>query len=196
MKHVSALLLTPLFLLSACGNSANQQSMTLDDALKNPLFAQHYYEDLTEQMVSLQLKNDPILKDSGKKSTVENTRARGTKLAQDAVDVTNANLHGEIVSDGDMSIGRVAFIESNLYFSTDFITTPGPSLHVYLTNVLDPRTIRFPDSTALDMGLIKNPYGAQTFTLPENTSPAEYRTMVLWDNALGKLYGFAQMQKN
>ncbi len=194
MKRTSALLIAPLLFLSAC--AAHQtQTMTLDDQLQNPLFALRYYEDLTEQMVSLQLRNDPILKDGGKKSTVESTRVRATKLAQDAVDVVNANLRGDIISDADLSLGRASLIGKNVYFGTDFVATPGPSLHVYVSNALDPRLERFPDKTAVDLGLLKNPYGAQTMDIPETTEGATYRTIVLWDNSLGRIYGFVQLKK-
>jgi hypothetical protein len=182
MKHVSAIIVAaPLFLLAACGAST-QNSVSLDDNLKNPLYAQHYYEDMSEQMVSLELNKDPVLKDASKKSIVDNARIDATKRAQDAVDLKTKGLNG------------VNVMNNTLYFGTDFIVSPGPSLHVFLSNVIDPRQVHFPDPTAVDLGSIKTAYGAQAYPLPESTTPKTYRSLALWDNALGTFYGFAQLQ--
>jgi hypothetical protein len=166
----------------------------LDDNLKNPLYAQHYYEDMSEQMVSLELNKDPVLKDASKKSIVDNARIDATKRAQDAVDLKTKGLNGSIMSDADLAVGSVNVMNNTLYFGTDFIVSPGPSLHVFLSNVIDPRQVHFPDPTAVDLGSIKTAYGAQAYPLPESTTPKTYRSLALWDNALGTFYGFAQLQ--
>ncbi len=194
MKHARALLLaTPLF-LAACSGSTPANSVSLDESLQNPLFAQRYYTDLSEQMVSLELRKDPILQKADKKSLVERTRIQATKHAEEAAARQGKGMNGSLMSPKDLTIGTVTFLDGALFFSTDFIATPGPSLHVYLTNAVDPRDVRFPDETAIDLGALKNPYGAQTYVLSKKDATRTYRTAVLWDNALGSLYGFAQLQ--
>ena len=193
MKTRTLLFVIPLLFLSACSSHASG-SMTLDENLKNPLFAHRYYLDLVDEMVNLQLNNDPILKDAGKKAAVDDARIAGTKIAQDTAAMIQKNIHGTIQSEKDRAAGSVLLTNSALYFSTDFISSPGPSLHVYLSTAVDPRQVHFPDATAVDLGRVQNPYGAQTFMLPKTDKPVTYRSIALWDNALATFYGFAQLQ--
>ncbi len=192
MKHRSLLLALPL-LLSACAPHTSG-SVTLDDNLKNPLFAHRYYIELVDQMVNFELTNDPILKEAGKKAAIDDARIKGTKLAQDTALLNQKGLRGTIQSEKDQAAGSVLLLDNTLYFGTDFITSPGPSLHVYLTTVIDPRQVHFPDATAIDLGPVQNPYGAQAFTLPKTDKPVNFHSLTLWDNALGTSYGFAQLQ--
>jgi len=69
-------------------------------------------------------------------------------------------------------------------------------LHVYLTNAVDPRDVAFPDPSAKDIGLIASPYGAQSYALALTPDELKkYRTVVLLDRELNRIYGFAQLSK-
>lgn len=192
--HTSRLLIPASLLLLAACSGASTGSATLDQKLKNPLYAKHYYEDLVGQMVTLEINNDPILKTA--KKVVDDTRIDGTKLAQNAVDTSSNNPHGSFISDKHLVQGSALAIGSTLYLGSDFQSTPGPSLHIYLTSAVDPRVVQFPDTTAVDLGTLQDPYGAQQFSIPEQkTGAPELRTVVLWDNAIGMAYGFVQLGK-
>ncbi|UPA22289.1 DM13 domain-containing protein [Candidatus Peribacteria bacterium] len=192
MKHARTLLLIAPLFLAACGTTQTGGSNTLDENLGNPLFAQRYYTDLAEHMVSLQLREDPIMKDAGKKAVIDRTRANAAEKAQDAIDLNAKGQKGYFISERDLSLGSVTLVNGMLYFSPDFISTPGPSLHVYLSDVTDPRQGEFPDASAVDLGLLKNIIGAQSFALPEKAADS-YRTVVLWDDDLGIVHGFVQL---
>ncbi len=197
MKKSFAITASSLLFLAACG-SATTGSATLDDKLKNPLYAQHYYQELTSNMVTLQLSNDPILKESGKQSLVDRTRIEGTKQAQEAVDTNASGPHGTFISDKDLVQGSVLMLGDTLYFGPDLVATPGPSLHVYISNTVDPRVGTFPDSSAVDLGVLQDPFGAQSYALPKNdqdqaAGAPPLRTVVLWDKELEMVYGFVQL---
>lgn len=195
MKNTRALLfLAPLF-LAACAGSTPTNSVSLDESLHNPLFAQRYYEDLSALMVTLTVNKDPILKDAGKKAIIDATREQAVKQAQAAAAAQAKGWNGSIMSDKDMAVGSVTLLDNALYFSTDFVSSPGPALHVYLSNAIDPRQVHFPDPTAVDLGALKNPYGAQTYILPKEDATKTFHSVALWDNALGMIYAFAQLQQ-
>ena len=193
MKHRSLLLALPLMLLGAC-SAQSSGSVTLDDNLKNPLFAHRYYIDLVDEMVNFQLNNDPVIKDAGKRSAIDDARIQGTKHAQETALLNQKGQRGTIQSEKERTAGSVLLLGNTLFFGTDFITSPGPSLHVYLTTVVDPRQSHFPDATAIDLGPVQNPYGAQAFLLPKTDKPVTYRSVGIWDDALGTFWGFAQLQ--
>lgn len=195
MKHLRLLSIIPMFALVAC-NSGIGSSASLQENLKNPLFAKSYYTDLTGQMVSFTLQKDEILKDARKKGAVERARVNGVQSVEEAQQQIDKGMRASIVSDRDMAIGTVLLVDNVLHFGPDFVSSPGPSLHVYLSDTVDPRLVRFPDSSAVDLGLLQNPYGAQSFVLPEGAAPAGQRKSVaLWDDSIGTLYGFAQLSE-
>jgi hypothetical protein len=198
MKISRTLPLASLLLLAAC-SSGSTGSSTLDDKLKNPLYAQKYYEDLVDHMVSLEIHNDPVLKINGVQAAVDYARTEDVKLAQDAAKLKSQGLRGVIVSDTAESEGSALLVNGVLYFGPDFYVSPSPSVHVFLSNVVDPRPVKFPDATAVDLGVIQDPYGAQSFTLPETqntTQQTPKRTLVIFDTKIQKLLGFVQLSGN
>ena len=68
-------------------------------------------------------------------------------------------------------------------------------MRVYLTTAVDPRGVNFPDASALSLGLLQTPYGAQEYAFDESDSNPEFRTVVLYDTRLERIYGFAQLSK-
>lgn len=167
--------------------------MSLNDKLQNPLFAQKYYEDLASHMVSLEIHNDAILKNAGIKSIVDKTRLDSVVQAQTAARQKGNGKSGVFVSDDDEVGGSVLLEGSTVYVGPDFLLSPGPSTHFYLTTAVDPRSVPFPDKTAIDLGAVHDAYGAQTLTVPNATSAD--RTLVVYDTQLKKIFGFAQLAK-
>jgi len=187
--------LTPvLLLLSAC-TSGPPQGMSLEERLKNHLFAEAYYDTLLDRMVELDIQDDPLLEDSGKASIVENTRRDALAKAKEATRKQREGLAGNFVPAKEQTGGEVLYVDNSLHFGPTFDTYPGPSLHVLLTTIVDPREGTFPDDTAIDLGEIQSPLGAQIIPVPEMEDTAKYRTVVLWDTKLERLYGFAQLSK-
>ena len=68
-------------------------------------------------------------------------------------------------------------------------------MHLFLSESVDPRDIEFPDDSSVDLGPILSPYGAQRYAVPTTDPPQRYRTAVLWDMKLERLYGFAQLSE-
>jgi hypothetical protein len=193
MKRTHLLLASLSITLAGCGNAVGlpEYDTTLQDLLRNPLYAEYYYDDLTDFTVDLVLHNDPILEDSNINETVNRVRTRALQHAKRAVDAQNRGKRGSFVSDKRIALGEALLLDSVLYFGPTFNAPPGPSLSVYLTTIIDPRDGEFPDPTAVRIGGIKNQYGAQSFALPVHTGSGEtLRTAVLWDDTL---YGFAQL---
>lgn len=193
MKHAHiALLLTPL-LLVACAN--NTATTSLQDNLRNPLFAQRYYTDLSELMVTLDVGGDPLLKNDGRQDIADRTRTQAVKRVEDAIQLRQSGLQGTFISERNLTIGAAALVNGSVFFSPDFESTPGPELHVYLSDTVDPRTGTFPADTDVDLGLLGNPYGAQEYIIPSAEASRTFRSIVIWDTALRLPYGFVQLEK-
>jgi hypothetical protein len=201
MKRFLAPLLISSIALSACGNSVGMPTRdeALQDHLRNPLYAEYYYDDLTEQMVNLVLQEDPILQDSDVRAVVDRTRTRSLEHASLATKAQIKGARGKFIGDRGLAFGEALLLDDVLYIGPTFDSAPGPKLSMYLTTVLDPRDVTFPDDTAVRLGAVKNQYGAHAYdvpTQPETTGTgARLRTAVLWDDELGVLYGFAQLAR-
>src|SRR3989344_6722607 len=85
-----------LLLLSAC-TGRPPQGMSLEERLKNHLFAEAYYDTLLDRMVELDIQDDPLLEDSGKASIVENTRRDALAKAKEATRKQREGLVGSFV---------------------------------------------------------------------------------------------------
>lgn len=183
--------------LAGCGYGLPRQDSALQDQLRNPLYAEYYYDDLTDQMIGIALSDDPLMEDAAKRSIIDRTRTRSLEHAAVAVKAQDKGIRGAFRSDDDLVFGDVLLLDGILYVGPTFDAAPGPSQSLYFTTVVDPRDGTFPDPTAVRIGGPKNQYGAQAFDV-SNLSPASgtgtLRTVVLWDDELEKLYGFAQLQ--
>ncbi|MDP6562057.1 MAG: DM13 domain-containing protein [Candidatus Peribacteraceae bacterium] len=190
MKIRSIALITPL-LLAACGGTYNPDQKAL---LENPLYLEQYAEQLVDAMVNLEIYEDPLLEDAAKQKVVDSTKEYWLKKAKEARKAQRKGMKGSFTTMKEYTEGEVVFNGKTVYFGPTFDTTPGPSVHAFLTVTVDPRDVQFPDITAIDLGEVKVPFGAQGFVLDEKIEDfIKYRTVVLWDTKLDRLYGFAQM---
>ena len=198
MRRVLLFLFLSLALV-ACGNTAQlpQQNDVRNALLRNPLYAEYYYDDLTQQMVNLALKGDPILNEPRIQQLVDRTRNRSLEHANEAIDAQFEGSMGLFISERELVGGEVLVHNNTLYFGPNFNAAPGPSLEVFLTTVLDPRDAEFPDDSAVNLGLLQNQYGTQSVSIPDHprTGTGRLKTVVLWDTELDLLYGFAQLEK-
>lgn len=195
MKTPSALFaVLPALLLAGCGSGPSVST----DSLLNPLYARYYYQDLADTMANYSIQKDPMLQDADKKKTVESARERAIQHVKDANAKINAGRRGAFMSDADYATGLALHLDGTLYFSQDFNTLPGPEIRVYVSDLLDPRgasgALLFPDPSATDLGLLRSPYGAQSYALPEKAGTA-FRSVILWDRRLERMMGFAQIGK-
>jgi hypothetical protein len=179
-----------LLLLAACSKPA--VSDELATRLENPLYAERYYDSLVDFMADLVIQNDPLTKDSATNAVIEKTRVDSLKLAQEATQKQSEGMMGVLVSDGEYVIGEVLLVDNTLYLGPDFETLPGPNLHAYMSTVVDPREGTFPDSSAVDLGLIGSAFGAHSYDVPK-TSSGTLKTLALYDTQLKRLFGFAQL---
>ncbi len=199
MKRILAFLVCTLA-LAGCGNGAGlpTRDTALQDHLRNPLYAEYYYDDLTEQMVKLALRQPEDIADPAVRSVVDRTRTRSLEHAEVARKAQEKGLSGIFLSDNEPVLGEALLQGDVLYFGPTFDCAPGPSLQVYLTHDIDPRDNDFPDDTTVLLGAIKDQYGAQAFAVPsqrDTGTGSALRTVVLWDDELDLLYGFAQLSK-
>lgn len=188
------LTLSVALLLSACG--APQESTSIKRENENPLVASRYGDELADAMANYIIAGDPVTKDSRTKSLLEKEINRGKDIADAARARQRQGLMGVILQMKQEAFGVVLVLDNTLYVSSDFVATPGPSVHVYLTEVVDPRDTVFPDPSAIDLGEVQSVYGAQQYALPKREHPERLRTFVLYDTTLKEIYAFAQLEKS
>lgn len=184
-----------LLLLAACG-APKPVSISLQQRLANPLYAEYYFDDLVEHLVDLDIQNDPTLDDARAKSAADDARRDGLQAAKAATKKQAEGLDGVFIPAKDFAQGEVLLVDDMLFFHPQFLATPSPDIHVMLSESIDPRDGEFPDANAVDAGPLQSPYGDQSYTLPITTPAGEqppYRSIVLWDATLQRIVGFAQM---
>lgn len=179
--------------LASCASTNDVTS--IKQRLENPLFAERYAESMVDRLVELDIVKDPIMEDAGKKAFVDEQRKHWLEVSRSARAAQREGTQGNLISLGEYAKGDILYVDDLLYFGPLFEIDPLPSLHIYLTTVVDPRDAAFPDETAMNLGPLQSAYGAQTYTVPAVDNPLLYRTVVLWDKDLGRLHSFAQLGK-
>ena len=185
----------PLALLTACCFLAGCNPNTTNIATQNsnPLTASRYGDELADTLANFIISKDPITERDGMKEFINTEIAKAKEISLDAREKQSHGLMGRLIPLDNDAVGLALYLESTLYFSSDFLVDPGPSLHVYLTEMVDPRDGVFPDDTAVDLGEVQATYGAQQYGV--NTTSDKLRTLVFWDKKLQKIYGFAQLSR-
>ncbi len=178
--------------LSACSSP----TVTLiEKENMNPITASRYGDELADMMANLVIKNDPVIQKPGMRALIDKEIQYGKNIGDEARSLQERGMKGGIIALAADTQGLVLSIDDMLYLSSDFFVKPGPDLHAYLTTVVDPRDVSFPDKTAIDLGVIQNVYGASQYVVPHQKDPALLRTFVLFDKKLSLLYGFSQLSK-
>ena len=183
-------------LLTACSPTlSGPLSYPLQERLRNPLVAEHYWSGLAEHMADLVRFEEPITKDPVKMAAIDSARLRALDLVAKARALKAEGISGMFLQPTlhETALGEVLLRGSTLSFSANFLADPNPSVHVYLTTIVDPRDGAFPDATSLDLGLLQTTFGAQEYAVPEGENNSAFRTTVLYDTTLGRLISFAQM---
>lgn len=188
-------LLVAALVLTLGGCLPTEQAHKEQDPLQNPLYAERYYDELAESLVSLSIHKDPLLQDKGKEKKVEQARRDALIKAREAEQKQRSGTKGTFIPMEEYAQGVVFLNSHTLYLSSDFEVTPGISLHLFLTTAVDPRDATFPDPDAIDLGPLQRTYGAQAFPVNLPANPILYRTAVLWDQTLERLVSFAQLSE-
>lgn len=190
MKKLLPLLCIPLA-LSACtpvGTSIQREN-------ENPYAASRYGDELADAMANIIIRDEPDAKDPAKRAIVDREIDKAKQLGNDARSIIARGMKGRMIAVKEEPEGEALYVDDMLYLSTDFFTRPGPNLHVYLTTAVDPRDVTFPDEPALDLGVLQKTFGPQSYSVPKQDKPELYRTFVLYDLDLKRIYGFAQLSK-
>ncbi|MBM3231254.1 hypothetical protein FJZ28_02905 [Candidatus Peregrinibacteria bacterium] len=183
---------TVSMILAGCSQSV--QGNTLESLLRNPLFAEQYSEQMVDTLTELEINQDVLLQNESKKKEVLGLKNQWLDTARNARKDQREGLLGGFVPVHAFIEGEVLLSGRTVHLSPQFVSVPGPSLHLYLTPAVDPRDVKFPDPSAADLGVLPSPYGTQSIELPADAGEALlFRSVVLWDTTLEKIYGFAQL---
>ena len=80
---------------------------------------------------------------------------------------------------------------------TNFKTSNGPDVHVYLVAVDDARdSATVKDSDFIDLGTIKGNIGDQNYTLNRDLDLSKYRTVSIWCKRFAVNFGSAPLRPN
>lgn len=179
--------------LAACTGVGSAGSVRM---LDNPLYAEWYYKDLVENMMNLEIQADPITQDPELKPEIETIRREALRNAQEATARRQEGKNGSFRAVTQPAQGQVLLIGNTLYLGPDTNVMPGPDLRLYVSPVQDPLagtgSYAFPDASAIDLGPLRNPYGADIYVISGELP--DVRSVVLFDAKLKKIYGFTQMQ--
>ncbi|MBU2213096.1 DM13 domain-containing protein [Patescibacteria group bacterium] len=182
-------------LITAC-SPRNTSTMTLAERLQNPLFAERYSKMLVGRLTELEIDKDPLLEDPKMQELVTSTKTKWMEVDREARRIQREGMKGEFVGIKEYALGEVLLLEHMLYFASDFETDPGPGLSIFLSDAIDPREVDgFPRTEEINLGPLQSPYGQQRYTIPETVDTTVFRTVILWDTELQRLYGFAQISK-
>lgn len=185
-------------LVASCGHATpvGTHRQTLEEHLENPLFAEQYSEQLVDRLTMLEINQDPMLEDNKVRKKVEKAKLEWLEVARAARKQQREGVYGGFAYVDEFVDGEVALIGDHLYMAPSFTSDPGVDVHLYLTELIDPRESDFPDETSVDLGKLRNPYGAHSYDLSGLEVPLEpLRTVVLWDRGLERLYGFVQLHR-
>jgi hypothetical protein len=96
-------------------------------------------------------------------------------------------------TEGTATIYRIENGNRVLRF-TNFRTSNGPDVHVYMVASEDARdSASVQNSAFIDLGLIKGNIGDQNYTLDFNLDLAKYRTVSVWCKRFSKNFGAAPL---
>lgn len=192
MKRISLLVLPVL--LTACAASSGPLSLPLQERLRNPLVAEQYWSDMAEHMAEFTRQRHPLLQEPLKAALIEGERLGALERVAAARELKAEGVSGVFKTSTLLEdIGGEALLRGGtLSFGPSFFVLPGPSVHVYLTTMVDPRDAMFPDATSVGLGLLQTAYGSQEYGLPEG-APEGLQTVVLYDTKLERIVGFAQL---
>lgn len=184
-----------LLLLAVLLTGCTPGAVSLDKLLKNPLYAEYYYSDLADRLATIEInrevtQNKPITDNAELMRILTETKDRATANAAAAQKARDRAGVGGLVPVLEDVRGQVMLIDGTLFTGPTFDTPPGVDLQLYLSPSIDPRDVVFPDDGSVAIGPVTHHYGAAAYDAPHGH---QWRTAVLYDLALHRIYGFAQL---
>lgn len=170
-----------------------RNAVNLQYHFQNPLFVEHYGEELLGHIADLKINQDPVLNDQKVADHLEGIRNEWRAKVDNAEKEQNEFPRGVLIAIEEDALGEVLYKNGVLYFGPETSFVPSQDLRLFVTTVVDPRDTEFPDETAIDLGVIQTPYGPQAYKVPSEADANLYRTVVLFDTATQKIFSFAQL---
>ncbi|MEQ1849722.1 MAG: DM13 domain-containing protein [Candidatus Peribacteraceae bacterium] len=190
MKHLPFIILTGVILTSCGGNTTS-----IANENQNPLTAARYGDERADALANLIITADPIVEKDGMREKIQKEIEQAKNIGSAARTELSVGSMGALIPITDDASGFVALIDTTLYFSSDFFVSPGMDMRVYLTTIVDPRDVPFPDESAINVGVLQSVYGAHSYGLSDDVTEKDLRTVVLYDQGLGRIASFAQLSK-
>lgn len=181
-------------LLAACGS--NLQSMDVQKYFaQNPLAAEEAATALGQVYVSMIVDEKAELEKNDLFDEVDGMRVAAGKAIEDATRERKNGLLGQFIPHKQFTRGFVLVRPKDgiIFTGTTFESAPGPDLHLFASELSDPREGVFPDDSAVDLGLMGYTYGPQTMTFDATLWNDNFRSLIIYDVKLKRLYGFAQI---
>lgn len=119
-----------------------------------------------------------------------------------ADDVMRGAFHGGNYAPSDTASGSVSLVKLDnstyeLRLDSNFSTTPGPDLFVYLSVSEDPQDARaITDNASFEAGKLGSPSGEQKLALPKNFDPKKFKSVAIWCKQFRVLFGAAALKKH
>ncbi len=181
-------------LLTACSN--NLQSMDVQSYFaNNPVAAEEAATALGQVYVGMIVNEKAELQKNDLFDEVDRMRAEAGAAIEAATRERKNGLLGQFIPFKQYTAGVVVVRPKDgiIFTGTTFESDPGPDLHLYASVVSDPREGVFPDESAKDLGLMGFTYGPQTMTFDATLWNDDFRTLIIYDAKLKRVYGFAQV---
>ncbi len=176
--------------LTACGD-ARVAYPNREDIERNPLYV------YAKNSLQVQYITNLEAKEPNMSGALKTPKLQALRAAQDSQALIQEGWLGTFVRGQDDDVtGSVVLIDGWMHIGPSFLMTPGIDMHVYLTQAIDPMEGTFPDETAVEVGPLVTAFGLQSLPLPAGlTLDGTYRTVVLYDAAVKRVLGFAQLEK-
>ncbi len=148
---------------------------------------------------------EPIWSSSNDNIVEVNDQGEATAIAAGSVEIT-ANIDGIVSLPYTLSVavgertgtfqgtngynvsGSVTVSESEVAFGSDFNTSSGPGLYIYLSNSSGNV------SGGIELGEIKGNAGSQTYPIPPGEDANNYQFVIVYCKPFGISFGFAKLQ--
>lgn len=196
MKNRSSIACLALLPLILAGCSSNVQSMDVRNYYnQNPLAREETETAFGQVMVNMIVGEKAELQKNDLFNEVDRMRLEAGKRIEEATKERKNGLLGQFVPHKQRTAGFVLLRpkEGVIFTGTTFESDPGPDLHLYGSTVQDPRSEAFPDTEAKDLGTMGFTYGALTMHFDPKLWNNDFRTLILYDKKLKRVYGFAQL---
>lgn len=188
-----------LLLLSAIALTGCSGSASLESLLQNPLYAEYYHNDLADRLATIELQGDypankPVMDNAELLSLAREAREQAVVEAATARKARDRGATGGFVPVAEQVSGQVMLVDDTLFTGPTFNTPPGVDLQLYLSVAIDPRDVVWPDDSAVALGNVQQHYGAGAYSASADAPEGkQWRTVVLYDAALKRIYGFVQL---